>query len=98
MVIILGLSQDKDKKGICQQLRQAARCVIATQARHPRAMDFTLEELKRYFPQKICYSVSCLPKALALSLGKTHRGDIILITGSVFLVSEARKLCRNLKK
>ncbi|MBF0522152.1 MAG: bifunctional folylpolyglutamate synthase/dihydrofolate synthase [Candidatus Omnitrophica bacterium] len=98
VTVILGLSKDKDKASICRVLHKIADRVIVTKAKHPRAYDFSDSELKEYFPQKTCYISFCIKDALALAFKETSRRGIIFVTGSVFVVSEARTLCMNLKK
>jgi dihydrofolate synthase/folylpolyglutamate synthase len=39
VILILGVSEDKDKRGICQALKPIAHEIILTRAGHPRAYD-----------------------------------------------------------
>lgn len=93
VTLVLGVSEDKDRVGICGELNRIAGRVIATKADHPRAHGFSREELNVLFANKPSTCLSSVEEALA-SIADSN--DIILITGSVFLVSEARRqLCHN---
>ena len=93
VTLILGVGVDKDRAGICAELNRIASRVIATKADHPRAHEFSREELNVLFANKPSTCLSSVEEALA-SIADSP--DIILIAGSVFLVSEARRhLCHN---
>lgn len=93
VTLVLGASEDKDRAGICGELNRIAGRVIATKADHPRAHEFSREELNVLFVNKPSTCSSSIAEALA---SITDSLDIILITGSIFLVSEARRhLCHN---
>lgn len=77
VVLVLGLSKDKDQTAICGELQPIAREVIFTKARHPRASDLQ--------------GAVDVRTALDLARAKAGRDDAILVTGSVFVVSEARR-------
>lgn len=77
IVLILGVSKDKDKELILDELKKIVRKIIYTKADHPRASD--LEG-----------SVD-VQTALELARRETGQKDVILVTGSVFVVSEARR-------
>ncbi len=96
LILALGISSDKDKKGICGQLCGFADAIILTQANNPRAAD--VEDIEKIIKaQGIRHkikviktkNVKCAMKK-ALDMAKT--GDLILITGSLFVVGEARRL------
>lgn len=93
VTLILGASEDKDRAGICEELNRIAGRVIATKADHPRAHEFSREELNVLFANKPSACLSSVEEALA---SVADPAGIILITGSIFLVSEARRqLCHN---
>ena len=77
VVLVLGVSSDKDKKAICDELTGIACKIILTKANHPRAHDFD--------------GAVNVKTALDLARRETGREDVILIAGSVFVVSEARR-------
>jgi dihydrofolate synthase/folylpolyglutamate synthase len=91
-IVILGISANKDIAGIVQNLVPESRAVIVTRARHSRAAD----------PQAIRQEVSRLGIAalaadsLAQALDRARElasdHDLILVTGSLFLVGEALEM------
>ncbi|MBI5150049.1 MAG: bifunctional folylpolyglutamate synthase/dihydrofolate synthase [Candidatus Omnitrophica bacterium] len=93
--LVLGVSEDKDRPGICRELNRIADRVVAAQADHPRAYHFTQDELESFFPGKTCARVPDARQAVEHACGNSGPGNIILVTGSVFLVAEARRYLKN---
>ena len=91
VTLILGVSQDKDKTGICRELDPITQTVIAAKADHPRAHWFTEDELKHFFPGKPFVRIAGIGPAIEAACRDAVPENIILIAGSVFLVSEARR-------
>ncbi len=88
LFLVLGISKDKDIQGICKELSYIADEVILTKSDNPRASD--PENLKNLFVNKspcLTYSVK---EALLSAKLKAGKQDLILITGSLFVVGEAR--------
>ena len=90
--VIIGVSRDKDLRGICRNLLPVAGEFIATAADNPRAFSpnevaacIAKEDLSK--PVEMSSSVR---EALKLALGK--RRGCFLVTGSIFVVGEARGL------
>lgn len=93
VVVILGVSRDKDRQGIAEALAGlSAEAVIAAKADHPRAYDLDDAELEEMFPGTECLRARGIQQALALAYERTGPEDIILVTGSLFLVAQARDL------
>jgi dihydrofolate synthase/folylpolyglutamate synthase len=92
VILVLGISQDKDLKGICKELEPIAKEIILTRSDNPRAASTDI--LKNFFSQKavICSTLS-VKQALSLAFEKALKTDLILVTGSLFVVGEARKIC-----
>ncbi len=91
VTIILGISKDKDRKGICRELRKIARQFILTKARHPRALDFkTVRKENLFAGVEVKYTGNIKG---AMNLALRQKEEIIIVTGSLFIVAEARKLC-----
>ena len=93
LILILGASNDKDIKGIAGELCDLADKVILTRADNPRAADPDI--LAGYFRKKDKYITESVVKAMALAGKLAKKEDLILITGSLFVVGEARKLFPN---
>ncbi len=98
VILVLGISEDKDKGAICDSLKDNAARVILTQARHPRAHLFTQAEGKDHFGDKFFEVIDSLPKALARAIEIAGPQDVVLVTGSIFIVAEAiGELCTSTK-
>ena len=89
IILVLGISQDKDIKGICKELEPISKTVILTKADHPRAL--APEKMRDFFTKdKEIKITSTVKEALELSHSICQKTDIILLTGSLFVVGEAR--------
>jgi len=98
VILVLGVSQDKDVKAICYSLKNSVAHIILTRAGHPRAHSFKEAEGKDYFGGKSFEIMESLPQALEKALQQAGPQDVILVTGSVFVVAEATEfLCTNIK-
>ncbi len=89
LILILGVSKDKDIKGIADELYDLADTVILTKADSQRATDPNI--LAGYFRKKDKYITNSVTKAVTLARKLAKKEDLILITGSLFVVGEARK-------
>lgn len=88
LILILGISQDKDIQGICKEFYSLADQVILTRADNPRAAEPAL--LSGYFRGKDVYLTRNVKDSLCLAGKKAGKEDLILVTGSLFVVGEAR--------
>ena len=81
VVVVLGVSADKDADAIRGALEPIAREVILAKAAHPRAGDLE----------------GAVDVKTALELARAAAGPdgVVLVTGSLFVVAEARKLIRD---
>ena len=93
LVVIFGCAQDKDINGMLKQLALGADKVIFTRAKaNPRAME--PEELMARFNDlsgKMSQCAASLDEALSLAGRAVSREDLTVITGSFYLVGEAKK-------
>ena len=95
IILVLGISQDKDIKGICQALIPISDEVILTQADSPRAADVDLiDKIIRQLPDVKCRITKTrnVKEAVRLAKKKARPEDLILVTGSLFIVGEARQI------
>jgi len=95
VTLIMGFTLEKDIQGMCKEFNRIADKVIATQSRHPRSFHFDENELRSRFPEKPCVSTGSIVEALKVAQSELGPEDILLISGSLYLVSEARTLCIN---
>lgn len=86
LVMILGVSSDKDLAGIIEPLRARISHVIATQSTHPRAMPAgdLRERLAQIGIDAEAEADAAKASKKAMSLVKEN--EVILVCGSVFLV------------
>jgi len=89
VILVLGISEDKDARAICEHLRNSAHHIILTKANHPRAHLFTPQEAKDYFGDKTSEIIDSSAQALEKALQIAATKDVVLVTGSVFVVAEA---------
>jgi len=88
--VVLGVSADKDSDAIFRIVDGFAQDVILTKAQHPRAADLSAKELKTNFSQSNVCFIPSVPEAVAAAIEQSEREDVVLITGSVYTVGEAR--------
>lgn len=93
MVMIFGCAADKDVEALLDAAALGADKVIFTRAKsNPRAMD--PKELGKLFTErstKMCQVAETLDEAISIAARASARDDLICITGSFYLVGEARK-------
>ncbi|HOY09229.1 MAG TPA: folylpolyglutamate synthase/dihydrofolate synthase family protein [Candidatus Omnitrophota bacterium] len=89
IVLLLGISRDKDLPGICRQLTQISREVIITRAGHPRAADLDNPDIREIFRGQPFFVSPHVREGLKMALSRAGKGDVIVATGSVFVVAEA---------
>lgn len=93
LVMVFGCAQDKDVKGMLEQVALGADKIIFTRAKgNPRAVE-TNDLLKRFaeVSGKMAQTADNLPDALKLASRAVSREDLIVVTGSFYLAGEARK-------
>jgi len=96
MVVIFGCCEDKDVAGMLGQLQYGADKVIFTRVNSPRSM--YPEDLAQQYTElcgKMCQTAFNLREALRVARTAITTGDLICITGSFYLVGEAKKLFKN---
>jgi len=90
LVLVIGILGDKDYQGIISALVPLADHVVATKPRYARAMGvgaLAAEIGKRYGPVETAETVE---DAIALARKAASPGDLVLITGSLYVVGDAR--------
>jgi dihydrofolate synthase/folylpolyglutamate synthase len=86
LILILGISSDKDIRGICAQLSSLAHKIILTRAASPRSADPAV--LASYFSGKETYLTYSVAEARNLGFRLARRNDLVLVTGSLFVAGE----------
>ena len=91
MVVIFACNSDKDAEGMLRELQYGADKVIFTRSNSAKAM--SPQDLADMYTQicgKMCQSAVSLGEALRLARSAISREDLICITGSFYLIGEAK--------
>jgi dihydrofolate synthase/folylpolyglutamate synthase len=93
MVVIFGCCADKDVSGMLDRITSGADKVIFTRVNNVRTAD-PQELAARYIEQygKMAQVAASLEDALGIAQRAVSKEDLICITGSFYLVGEAKKL------
>jgi dihydrofolate synthase/folylpolyglutamate synthase len=95
LIAVFGVSGDKDLDGMLAELAPETAVLIATQAQNPRAR--SAREIVEHARESGCEAAAEeeAPRAFekARSLAGPH--DLILVTGSLFLIGELKKEMKN---
>ncbi len=90
LILVLGISSDKDVKGICNEIYDLADEIVLTKADNPRAAE--PENLVKYFNGKEVHITDNVKEAKALACRLAVKKDLILVCGSLFMVGEFRNV------
>jgi dihydrofolate synthase/folylpolyglutamate synthase len=100
MVCIFGCCEDKDIRAMLEKVALGGDKIIFTKAKgNPRAAD--PDELQREFAErsgKMSQVARTLPEALDLASRAVGRDDLIVVTGSFYLVGETKKYLAEVDK
>jgi dihydrofolate synthase/folylpolyglutamate synthase len=89
LILVLGVSSDKDISGICKVLSPLADSIILTRAANLRAAD--PQKLAGHIKKKP-YLTQSVKEARFLAESLADKKDLILVAGSLFLVGEFRNV------
>lgn len=91
LVLVLGVSRDKDIGAIAAALAPHAAAVVITRSRHIRAMDIDrIAAEVRAHSRAPMHIAPDLPTALTIARTLAAPHDLICVTGSLFIAAEAR--------
>ena len=90
LVLLLGMSKDKDIKGFCKELAPAADKVILTKVDMDRAADPVI--MRGYFNGKDVRVTGDVKEALGAAFAEAGENDLVLVTGSFFLIGRVREM------
>lgn len=91
MVVIFGCNSDKDVRGMLEMLQFGADKVIFTRSNSPKAV--SPEDLAEMYTEicgKMCQTAASLGQALQLARSAVSKEDLICITGSFYLIGQAK--------
>jgi len=92
VILILGILRDKDIKGICNELTSLAGKIILTKINSPRTQ--TPEYIKKFIKRKNVTITQNIREAYKISKDLAGTDDIILVTGSIYLIGEFKRFMR----
>ncbi len=90
LILIIGILGDKDCQGIITALVPLADHVVATKPQYSRAMDFRALASEIQKLHGSVETAETVGEAIALVGETVSRDDLVLITGSLYVVGDAR--------
>lgn len=91
LYIIFGIMKDKEYRKCLRELENSGGFVILTKPKYKRALE--PEEMYRVFTNKTnCVVIKDVSKAYKYAIDKAGKNDVVLITGSFYLVGEVLKV------
>jgi len=91
ILLIFGASEDKDIQGMFSELTPLVKEVMFVKSFHPRAIEpIKLEEMLRPFRLSADVTEN-IPDALEKATQLAGDSSVVVVTGSIFVVAEARK-------
>lgn len=96
VIMVMGMLGDKERAKVLAELAPRARHVVITRPNSPRAGDWAqmAEEARRYVAQ--VDTVEDIGAAVQAGLALARPGDLVCITGSFYMVADAREAVLNL--
>lgn len=94
-LLILGMSEDKNIRGVTRILSEIACRVFLTKADHPRAFDFQNMNYQKLVESKPVIYIPRVSEAVAKACEAADRQTVILAAGSVFLAAEVRETVKH---
>ena len=94
LIVVAGFSRDKQVDAMVELLAQRAHRVIATRSRHPRSMrppEIAEQFLDQQVPAERVEVTAHTDDAIVKAIASSEADDLVLVTGSLFVVAEARE-------
>lgn len=93
LIFIFGCNSDKDVRGMLTELQYGADKVIFTRSNSPKAvLPMDLAEMYTDICGKMCQTALSLREAVRIAKSAVTREDLVCITGSFYLVGQAKEL------
>ena len=91
IIMVFGASEDKDIEGMFTELMPLVKELIAVKSFHPRAIDpDKLVDMAQTFGHPTA-CIEDISQAVEKGMQMVGEDDLMLVTGSIFVVAEARK-------
>ncbi|MFH1837189.1 MAG: folylpolyglutamate synthase/dihydrofolate synthase family protein [Candidatus Omnitrophota bacterium] len=94
LILLLGISKDKDIRSICSELVPLSDEVVLTRAASQRSADPGM--IRGYIKGKTVCMTSNVKEGLGAALSLAGERDLILATGSFYLIGEVRGLVKGM--
>lgn len=91
LILVIGMLADKEREKVLAQLVPLTEIIIVTKPNNPRSGEWQqmAEEAKKYVPQ--VYLEEEIKAAVEFAKNIAEEDDLICITGSLYMVAEARE-------
>jgi dihydrofolate synthase / folylpolyglutamate synthase len=90
LLLVLGIMADKNIPAMMADIVPLADSLYLTRARNERAASLDLLEAESSSYEKPCQTFTSVEEALIQALNHAGREDLIVVTGSLYIVGEAR--------
>nr|WP_277999040.1 folylpolyglutamate synthase/dihydrofolate synthase family protein [Moorella sulfitireducens] len=98
LILVLGMLADKEREKVVAELAPLASVVIISRPNNHRAGNWqSLADLARRYGGQIKI-IEDIPEAVACALNIAGPSDLICVTGSLYMVADAREWLKKLKK
>ncbi|MBM7854539.1 dihydrofolate synthase/folylpolyglutamate synthase [Desulfohalotomaculum tongense] len=97
MVLVLGMLSDKERQKVIDALVPLAAAVVVTKPNNPRCGNWrqVADWARRYIPR--VYVREQVPRAVDTALDIAGLQDVVCVTGSLYMLAEAREYLLKLK-
>jgi len=92
LILLIGLSKDKDIRSVCSELVPMSDEVVITRADTPRSADAGM--IRGYIRGREVSMTENVKEGLGAAFNIAGENDLILATGSFFLAGEIRNLVK----
>jgi dihydrofolate synthase / folylpolyglutamate synthase len=96
LILVLGISANKNLEGIIEELTPMASITVVTRAMVPRAAPPQRVAALAAKWSKHVIAEEDTQRALAQAIAETQPDDLLLVTGSLYLVGDAKRLLPDL--
>jgi dihydrofolate synthase/folylpolyglutamate synthase len=91
-IFVVGVNNDKNINAIWRELRPLSKAVISTRSQSLRAMDpKQVADAVSFQSDPLSAATDSVPEALKLAFESAEPDDIVCVTGSLYVVAEARE-------
>lgn len=91
-IFVVGVNNDKNINAIWRELHPISKTVISTRSQSARAMDpKEIANAVSFQSNPLSASTDSVPEAIELAFKSAEPDDIVCITGSLYVVAEARE-------